>query len=709
MIQSLLKKTALFWVILHMTAFAIAQEYLAESRGDATGDAKKAYLFEEIVVTGTGTETEFLVAPASISIIDQKSLERNSYSQISDIVQDIPNVEIIDVSIPGMKRVRIRGEAASRSLILVDGQRISEQKSMEGAPLLVNANDVERIEVVKGPSSVLYGSDAIGGVINLITKKGGEEPVEGSIGTSYDSSNGGLDHYGSVQGLVDHLEYRLSYAVDEDGDRQTPEGTLENSSSRSEAYSLLLGYKSEDIRTGLKFEYYNADINSHTAKELTAEGSDFDYFQLDLPEWSRRKLAFYYNRSNITTWLSKLKAEVFYQNTFKDFKNDMDIVVGLKLRIRTRNYLDTYGGRLQAEILASDSHILVTGLEVSYDRLLAEGETRTTWGTYEFPSSDKRKTSEFEAHLATYAAYLQDEWSFADQLTLITGLRGTFNSGGLDRADIKEKNLLNGFSANIDQDTEQSEDFHTTGGITLLYQGRDKSSIRLSWVNGYKYPNLQQLYIGTSHGSDSAVYSNPDLKPETSQTSEAGYRNYGPKGSFDLTLFHTFARNYIGIEENPDVPNTDIYTNINTSTSHGAEFTGDMNIGLISPYLVASYIKRKYQTDSYETYDTGVPSWSGKSGIRWESENQSRPVTWIDLYVRAADDAFEYDHDENTTKEYEGWATYNLGFGWKGSLWSNPASYSLEALNLSNLTYRRAQNSLYEAEMHFVAKLTMEF
>ena len=67
----------------------------------------------------------------------------------------------------------IRGEDAFRTLVMIDGQKISEHKSMSGAPILIDPTEIERIEVIKGPASVLYGSDAIGGAVNIITKERG--------------------------------------------------------------------------------------------------------------------------------------------------------------------------------------------------------------------------------------------------------------------------------------------------------------------------------------------------------------------------------------------------------------------------------------------------------------------------------------------------------------------------------------------------------
>ena len=89
-------------------------------------------------------------------------------------LQDIPGVEITDNSLAGRKQIRIRGEASSRVLILIDGQEVTYQRAGDnyGVGLLIDESALERVEVVKGPYSVLYGSQAIGGIVNFITKKG---------------------------------------------------------------------------------------------------------------------------------------------------------------------------------------------------------------------------------------------------------------------------------------------------------------------------------------------------------------------------------------------------------------------------------------------------------------------------------------------------------------------------------------------------------
>lgn len=112
-------------------------------------------------------------SPATIQVIDQQTLQNSTNASIADNLQDIPGVEITDNSLAGRKQIRIRGEASSRVLILIDGQEVTYQRAGDnyGVGLLIDESALERVEVVKGPYSVLYGSQAIGGIVNFITKK----------------------------------------------------------------------------------------------------------------------------------------------------------------------------------------------------------------------------------------------------------------------------------------------------------------------------------------------------------------------------------------------------------------------------------------------------------------------------------------------------------------------------------------------------------
>lgn len=128
---------------------------------------------DTLIVTANRSESSLWESPATIQVIDRQAIQNSTSVSIADDLQDIPGVEVTDNSLAGRKQIRIRGEASSRVLILIDGQVVSYQRAGQnyGAGLLIDESSLERIEIVKGPYSVLYGSQAIGGVVNFITKK----------------------------------------------------------------------------------------------------------------------------------------------------------------------------------------------------------------------------------------------------------------------------------------------------------------------------------------------------------------------------------------------------------------------------------------------------------------------------------------------------------------------------------------------------------
>lgn len=128
---------------------------------------------EDVKVTASRVEKELMDVNMSVSVVTAEEIARSEARTIGELLKDIPGVRINNDGGQGIKRVGIRGENAFHTLVMIDGQKIAEHKSMSGSPMLIDPSMVERIEVIKGPASVLYGSDAIGGAINIITKKGG--------------------------------------------------------------------------------------------------------------------------------------------------------------------------------------------------------------------------------------------------------------------------------------------------------------------------------------------------------------------------------------------------------------------------------------------------------------------------------------------------------------------------------------------------------
>uniref|UniRef100_UPI00144426A5 TonB-dependent receptor plug domain-containing protein n=1 Tax=Acinetobacter indicus TaxID=756892 RepID=UPI00144426A5 len=174
-----------------------------------------------IVVTASGTEVNVKDAPASISVVASGDTQRQPFNSIAEVLSDLPGVTGGYSNVGAGSKITFRGMPDKYTLILVDGKRIGNQSLLGHRPDKVDQDlnwitpeMIERIEVVRGSMSTLYGSEAVGGVINIITKKVPNE-LSGSVSVNYSkpdtSQRGDTKTYGaSLAGpLTESLGFRL--------------------------------------------------------------------------------------------------------------------------------------------------------------------------------------------------------------------------------------------------------------------------------------------------------------------------------------------------------------------------------------------------------------------------------------------------------------------------------------------------------------------
>ena len=140
----------------------------------AQTQAAPTVLEEIVVTTASGIATSIQDAPASITVIDQKAIQASGARNVKDVLRTVPGLNLTRGN-DGNSNVSFRGLSSSRTLTLVDGKRIGSRNTFarhyQGDLQIVPLDAIDRIEVVRGPMSTLYGSDAMGGVINIITRK----------------------------------------------------------------------------------------------------------------------------------------------------------------------------------------------------------------------------------------------------------------------------------------------------------------------------------------------------------------------------------------------------------------------------------------------------------------------------------------------------------------------------------------------------------
>jgi vitamin B12 transporter len=190
----------------------VIQGACADSPADSSnlnGDALNAGALNPVVVTATRTAQPLDKTGSAMSVISGADIDTQQQSFVSDALAQTAGLSVTRNGGPGQSTsLFIRGAEAGESLLLVDGIRINDPSAPDGAALLGDllVNNISRIEVLRGPQSTLYGSDAIGGVVNVLTQRGGTQPFQGAL----EGEGGTYGTYrlnGAAHGTVGSLDY----------------------------------------------------------------------------------------------------------------------------------------------------------------------------------------------------------------------------------------------------------------------------------------------------------------------------------------------------------------------------------------------------------------------------------------------------------------------------------------------------------------------
>jgi len=476
----------------------------------AAEEVEEEIELEEIVVTATRHKTPLEEIPASVTVITREQIEATNNLRVDHILRKYAGIDIRRPSgIVGRSTVSMRGmgDMPGRTLILLDGHPMNKADTGSVNWNLLRAEDIERIEIVRGPASALYGSNAMGGVINIITRKPVEKPVSFALSSRYGTWNT-WNVGATLNGKLKKFGYYLSYDhLESDGYNPTPQ-------EDRTPYDIKRYLKEDHLWT--RFSYDLTDQSSVTLGYLHFEDKRGEGERYRHPDGVYR--SWDTNRVNLTYELTLGQFEWLV----KGFYNQEDYFWNRE-RLKKGKYtwykvdverVDA-GGTIQTTFPLFSWSILTLGVDNKYGSVDGKDDYILE---KDVPSD---KVVKNKGKQLSFSFFFNDEITIKEKLVLNIGARydwvksydGSFydSSGYLQSRDHRDKSWGE-FSPRVG----------------LLYRLSDATSVRASVGKAFRAPILDDLYrSGIFRGRIYAA--NPELDPERLITYEAGIEHYFTK------------------------------------------------------------------------------------------------------------------------------------------------------------------------------------
>lgn len=548
--------------------------------GGVTAQAEElpVYSFDEVVVTATRTENDVKKVPASTQVITQEDIKRGGATSVRNALSMYANIFQKSKVRGGGHDIIIRGMETKHSLVMVNGRRISNEADANGlgnAMSLdrININDVEKIEIVRGPSSALYGSEAMGGVLNIITKPSKEQTLlTGLEHTSEDTSHwwhADTGRIGNFSMTLDARFNKINRSMLDTATESDPYGT-------AQTYNASLNYYVNDHSyVNAYMDYYSQHLKTDTGTPvmkpitLTTSSGKMSLSGQAMLEGTGSKA--YKQKNYGISWNGKTDKNDWqiqaYMSKFNWSTTSNTKVLGsippagmegmFNFLLQKKNAYDfnhdehnMWAIEGRDSLRVNDHHRVTFGAEYVKDKVAGTGLGANGDSVYSITENGKTKSSS-EKTLSSYAAYLQDEIEYGKWF-IVPAIR---------------------------YDHHSAYGSHTSPKIGVTYNATDHFRIKANYGDGFKAPSVSQLYydLDMQMGPNWVhLTGNPNLKPEKSKSWDLGVEAEFGKGYGSLTYFDNDVDNLIAsIPKGTDSNGHSLYRyeNVNKARIKGLENT----------------------------------------------------------------------------------------------------------------------------------------
>lgn len=582
-----------------------------------------------VVITGTRTEKPVLEAPVRTEVVSRKEIEKTHARDLKEALEDVPGLLLKPIHGKSGFEAWLQGFDSDRVLVVIDSQPVTPSIGSTVDLSQVPSAFIERIEIVKGATSALYGSNAMGGVINVITRRP-DRPLSYQLsldGGSYGDKNlSGNSTDISVRHLSGHLSIKRSdWYLQGVGSLRDKDGyTLDPNTRRSEGeegqkanFDLRLAWTPNDkTEIYIAPHYYQEDVSNRLAPSP-------DGIKDKKEEASRFRTTLGYareldNGGRLRGWL--------LQDNWRDV-TQQDVITNPGVEQQRTAAIDLYRAELQWDKPWGEYHVFTSGLLLGQETLDQYQDKMGQPRSFEIGNGKEKRNIE---------ANLQDDIFIGEQWEIVPGFR-------------------------VQQDSDFG--FYVAPKINAMFTPKwfadVTTNVRMGVGRGYRVPNLKERFYVFDHSQFGyMVIGSDELQPESSDSYQLGIEFARP-GDFraDITLFHNRIKNLIDTRINPDKSaQTGLsildYQNFARALTQGIEISGNLYLGRFE-------MKGGYTLLDSEDRDTGKtlkdrPRHQVKLGVDWQNKVWGTALTLRGIYQS------EEFFDADNRLESPAWTTWDL-------------------------------------------------
>lgn len=621
------------------------------------------FALDEYVVTATRTMKQLQEVPASVSVVTAKDIEERNVNTVKEALQHLPGVYINQAD-NSDSSIMMRGFGSTDILILVDGQQMNTGYNGSVNLNSINVENIEKIEVLRGAASSIYGGHAVGGVISITTKEAKTVGTHGEAVVSYGSNDTWKKAIQVNSKVNDKIAFGIGYE-NRKSDGYKGYYNTKNASGTGGTYNAELeqlsngkyviggrgerAWEHENYNANIK---YNFDDNKALKYSFSKSESDWRYknafsyikdsngkpvFNGSATTQNGDKVSFktgdFYGYDNFLTREThaitysdeenKFRTILSYVNnkddgyTSPDVPNDYNANDWIGEGHLSQHPSKVYNINVEKAWENIGKHTIVLGADVKKEEMLQERWNLTSW------KNADSKTDCYgidEGAVKNIALYAQDEYKLSDPVTIYLGARiDYFKKGEGNFWGIGEKS-----GTEYDKTSSSESYIELSPKLAFDFKADDKTNYYVSYGHSFNPPEIYKIYR-YSESSNYWYVPNPDLDPETSDTFEIGMKKQlSNKTDLGITLYHVDTDDKIATGPVDKLnqfngKDTRKYINYNKEERNGIEFELNHKFNdSFSSYLNYAWQQGKLESDGTKSNVYDIPKHLLHAGLQYD-------------------------------------------------------------------------------------------